>query len=637
MKLDLSRFHIKTIDNDKKNLSSLEPFFQRSLLMFVIAAFCVTFGVSYTLQTKQAETESRSFLANETLYICSQVRTAANNYIMLQNTTDGMLVDKVQAIAERLKLQPKLLQDMSALKQLAVSENVFGINVTDASGTTIASYPAKYVGTFNYNDHLATQKYMEIIKNPNTIINEQIRPSTTVEEGSVKAIGVARIDQPGIVQVRFSAARYKNLLNKNSLSNLLTNYTIGNDGTASLIDNEGIIVSSSDKQMVGKPFTVLGLTHRDFSSNNGFFDIRYNNKLQLAAYDKHADYNILVTSPYSDIYAKRNILLIWNAFFYFLLFTVVYYILSHLLNKTVIKSIYTINATLNTITNGDLDKRVEVNNFKEFATLSSDINSTVSALKAAIAEAASRIDRELEFAKAIQASALPKALPENAGTSNFKVRASMSTAKEVGGDFYDFFLVGDDLAFVIADVSGKGIPAALFMMTARTEIRNHILSNPTDLAKAITQANDELCANNDAMLFVTAFAGILNHETGEIKYINAGHNKPLFQKDGKFSWLQGRSGPPLASMDGIPYKLLSFKLDPGCLLYTYTDGVTEATNAVKELYGDDRLVAFLNSIKIEDCQAVIDAITNDVDKFCNGSEQADDITMLSVKFTKNLS
>ena len=168
------------------------------------------------------------------------------------------------------------------------------------------------------------------------------------------------------------------------------------------------------------------------------------------------------------------------------------------------------------------------------------------------------------------------------------------------------------------------------MMTARTQIKNHILSE-TDLGTAFIKINDELCENNEENMFVTVFAGLLDYKTGTLEFINAGHNKPLIRRQGRYTWLEGLSGMPMGYMGGVHYKLLQTKLDPGDIIYTYTDGVTEAVNVKQELYGDDRLITLLNGRPEEDVTKLLAMVLADVKKFAGRAEQADDITMLAVR------
>ena len=242
------------------------------------------------------------------------------------------------------------------------------------------------------------------------------------------------------------------------------------------------------------------------------------------------------------------------------------------------------------------------------------------------------------YAKEIQESSLPAAFPAFPDyVKQFDIYALMDPAKEVGGDFYDFYIIDKEtLVFTVADVSGKGIPASLFMMRAKTTIKTYA-EGGLAVADILTNANFQLCEGNDADMFVTAWIGFLNIRTGELKYSNAGHNKPLIRKaNGNFEYLSGPVGFVLGGMEGIVYKEQSLQMEPGDEIFIYTDGVVEATNKQKELYSDERLKVVLNVHKDEDVQNLCLSVRKDVDDFYNGAEQFDDITELCVKFINYL-
>ena len=244
-----------------------------------------------------------------------------------------------------------------------------------------------------------------------------------------------------------------------------------------------------------------------------------------------------------------------------------------------------------------------------------------------------RIGAELNVATQIQADMLPRIFPAFPERQEFEVYATMNPAKEVGGDFYDFFLVDDDhLAVVIADVSGKGVPAALFMVIAKTLIKNHAQNRETP-GEVFTQTNAQLCEGNDAGLFVTAWMGVLEISTGKFVYVNAGHNPPLLKRaDGQYEWLKSRPGFVLAGMEGIRYRENTLELMPGDTLYLYTDGVTEATSSAQELYGEERLQAALNEASELPVSQLLPRIKNCIDTFVGDAEQFDDITMLGLQY-----
>lgn len=245
-----------------------------------------------------------------------------------------------------------------------------------------------------------------------------------------------------------------------------------------------------------------------------------------------------------------------------------------------------------------------------------------------------RLQSELEVATVIQKSLLPPISDTYPGRPEFDIQGYMRPAKQVGGDFYDcFFLTPDKIAFLIADVSGKGIPAALFMASAKITLQNCV-RDYLDLPEAIRLANDSLCANNEAEMFVTAWIGVLDIPTGSVDFVCAGHNPPILITGDEPKYIRHRSGFVLGGMEGLTYKTQHLDLKPGDVLFLYTDGVTEAENGVKDLYSEDRLQACLSAISDYNVNAVIEAVKTDVANFVRGVDQSDDMTMLCIRINE---
>lgn len=244
-----------------------------------------------------------------------------------------------------------------------------------------------------------------------------------------------------------------------------------------------------------------------------------------------------------------------------------------------------------------------------------------------------RIGAELDIAKNIQASMLPCIFPAFPERREFDIYATMDPAKEVGGDFYDFFMVDErHLAIVMADVSGKGVPAALFMVIGKTLINDHTVPGK-DLGEVFTEVNNMLCESNSEGLFITAFEGVLDLATGEFNFVNAGHEMPFILKaGGEFKPYKIRPGFVLAGMENMKYRAGSITLGAGDKIFQYTDGVTEATSSENELYGMDRLKNALNSVKNAAPAEILGAVKADIDKFVSGAPQFDDITMLCLEY-----
>ena len=244
-----------------------------------------------------------------------------------------------------------------------------------------------------------------------------------------------------------------------------------------------------------------------------------------------------------------------------------------------------------------------------------------------------RVNTELSVATRIQANMLPSIFPAFPERKEIDIYATMNPAKEVGGDFYDFFMVDErHLAIVMADVSGKGVPAALFMVIGKTLIKDHTQSGK-DLGEVFTEVNELLCESNSEGLFITAFEGVLDLVNGEFRFVNAGHEIPyICKKDGRFKPHKIRAGFVLAGMENMRYKCGEMQLDVGDKIFQYTDGVTEATNANNELFGMDRLTNILGENSALHPTELLPKIKEDIDKFVGEAPQFDDITMLCLEY-----
>ncbi len=243
-----------------------------------------------------------------------------------------------------------------------------------------------------------------------------------------------------------------------------------------------------------------------------------------------------------------------------------------------------------------------------------------------------RLRSELEVANVIQHSLLPTFDTRYPGRSEISVSASMEAAKQVGGDFYDLFFIDKNrVAFLIGDVSGKGVPAALFMASAKIILQNCIRDIPR-LCEAMTIANNVLCEKNEADMFVTIWVGVLDLQSGALTYCSAGHNPPALIHNGKSSFFQTKSGLVLAGMEDFPYKEHEMQLQNGDVLFLYTDGVTEATTEDDELYGEARLIDCLDHTDAANVDAIVGDVKNSIDAFVQDNDQFDDITMLCLKW-----
>nr|MCR4817371.1 SpoIIE family protein phosphatase [Fretibacterium sp.] len=402
-------------------------------------------------------------------------------------------------------------------------------------------------------------------------------------------------------------------------------FQVGNDGLFDLFFDSGVVIAGKHE---GKSLSEEDLAFLQKQPMKTFFNAQLFGRKSLCRLEKLiGGANLLTLLPLSEIYAYRSIRGYENAFEDILLFTVLYVMIDLLVQRIVLNNLSRVNESLARITNGNLNEEVSVRGYIEFSTLSDGINQTVNALKGYITAAEKRMDQEMEFARTIQAAALPRnfAFPR----SDFDLYAMMNPAREVGGDFYDFFFVDKDtLALIIADVSGKGVPAALFMMRSKTALRD-LAESGLSPSEILLKANLSLYEGNEAEMFVTVWIGLVNLKTGMMTCANAGHEYPMLMRaGGSYQLIRDEHCLPLAGMANQQFEEYSIWLGPGDHLFIYTDGIPEAQNEQEEQYETERLLHVLNRLKNRPMREVLPAVRQDIRSFVGTAEQFDDITML---------
>ena len=599
-----------------KKVHKISQDFQRWLLALVAIAFLTSTAFLWVSQTRLSETNTNNLLQLNLSDVEQDIR----------DLSDDNLLKVTRRIARELNKKDTV--SSFDLMVLADKHSVPEINLVDTNGIISASTFRNFIG-FDMSSGTQSGAFMVLLEEQNELV-QSYQPLTFDENLWRKYAGVALRDG-GFVQVGYdSYSFYEDLADKVIQST--RNRHIGESGSI-IVTDEKLNVISNRGGGIGKKLSYTGM---DFSWNiepGILFSATVHGVPSYCMYSKTEGFYIFAVIPQSEAVLSRNVSVgittVMEVIIFFALFVLIYF----LIKKLIVNNIERINDSLTKITDGDLNEVVDVRSHVEFASLSDDINSTVGTLKKYIADAAARIDAELAFAKAIQHSALPSVFPPFPTRKEFDIWATMDTAKEVGGDFYDFYFVNKDtLAFLIADVSGKGIPAAMFMMNAKAVLKSYAESG-LDVNKVFTLGNEKLCEGNDAGMFVTAWMGFLNTETGEVTFANAGHNPPLVRHaDGSFEYLKVRAGFVLAGMEGVKYRKNELQLAPGDVIYLYTDGVTEATNINDELYGEDRLLALLNANKEASMEELCKLVKEDVFAFAGEAPQFDDITMLALKY-----
>ncbi len=602
-------------EKSRKRKAGISQTFQRYLLICIIIAFGATSTFTFFLQSGVAFNESDNLLKLNIEDVRADIMNASDENLL-------RLTRNMASTLERLGDT-----DSETLGKYCRLYDVAEINIFDENGIiTATSYP-DFLG-FDMKSGEQSAEFLVLLDGNVKEYVQEYR-ATTYDASIFRKYAGLRLADGSVLQVAYDAEHFQKQIDDDIIT-AVRNRHVGENGFMIICNKNFEIVSSGirlDSETMKTQDKRSDLREgKTFVSSLGKEDY-------YSMYGTAEGYYIVALIPKPDVLFSRNLPVYITIYMEVLVFTVLFVLVYFLIKKLIVDNIRKINGSLAQITSGNLDVTVDVRENEEFASLSDDINATVDTLKHYIDEAAARIDKELEFARAIQKSALPNVFPPYPSRTEFDIYACMATAKEVGGDFYDFYMLGDNrLAFVIADVSGKGIPAAMFMMTAKTVIKS-LAEAGAEVDEVFTRSNEKLCDGNEAGMFVTAWMGVIDLETGNVKCVNAGHNPPLLKKkDGSFAYLKVRAGLVLAGLDGVRYRTNEFTMSPGDTLFLYTDGVTEATDASKQLYGEDRLERFLNSIYIGSAEKLCKNVKADVDRFVADEPQFDDITMLCLRY-----
>ena len=604
----------------RKGSEGIANTFQRWLLACIVIAYLVTSTFTFILQNGMVKIET------------TEVFTAAIGDVEtdIKGKSDAQLL----SVAELVKQEYESNPDVS-LHKFTEKYGIKEVNVVSTDGIIINSTEADVINSYDMNSKEQSREFVETLKIQDSFVQKY--SARGKDESVWRKYAAVNLTDGGFIQVGYDAEQFHQRLNE-FVIDVTKNRHVGTGGFIAVcdeklnivIDNEygGVHISSigitpPEEMLNGK--TATALYYADIADGKTEDSLRY-----MYVFKFVEGYCIIAAMPEAEAMFMRDASLYTSVFMQVLIFAALFVFIYILIKRVIINNLKKINDTLGRITEGDLTVTVDVRDNEEFSSLSDDINSTVNPLKKYIEEAAARIDKELEYAKQIQLSALPTNFPNG---DDFKIYAQMIAAKEVGGDFYDFYKLNDTtVAFLAADVSGKGIPAAMFMMTAKTIIKD-LAEGGMAVNDIFTKANEKLCENNESGMFVTAWMGIMDLTTGIVQFSNAGHNPPLLKRaDGSFEYLKTRAGFVLAGMEGICYRAGEITMDPGDRLFLYTDGVTEATNTENMLYGEERLLTFMNQNASMEARKLLPALKNNIDEFVGEAPQFDDITMLMLDY-----
>lgn len=594
--------------------------FFRWLLMIVVAAFLVSMAFTWSHQTNMSKNNAEMLLRTNVGDVRQDVIDAS----------DENLLALCREIAR--ELDGGADSDSAGLLRMMDAYDVAEINVVDENGIIVSTSFPKFL---NYDMGSGEQSaaFLCLLDGSADEYVQSYQPTSFEPSLSRKYAGV-RLKNGGFVEVGYDGARFRRDIDRYVI-NAAKNRHVGRSGCV-IIANEDWNIVSDLYGNEGKNLYATGIwIDRTSMPENEVFHAQVYDQPSSCCYIYSEGYYIVAVLPENEIILQRDASIRTMGAVEILLFLLLFSVIVVLVRKLVIENLEKVNRSLSQITGGNLDEEVDVRSNVEFSELSDDINSMVSALKQYIRAAESRIDEELALAKNIQMSALPSVFPPYPDRDDFAIFAAMDTAKEVGGDFYDFYFLDENkLAFLIADVSGKGIPAAMFMMTSKTVLRDYAERGdaPEDI---FINANDKLCDGNDTEMFLTAWMGFLETDTGLVRFINAGHNRPVLIRDGKASFVDQKVNMILAMTEDVPYTEQRVQLAPGDILYLYTDGVTEASKADESRFGNDRLLQLLSGdfgTGEAACRKIYESVRQSIDFFTEGEPQFDDITQLCLYY-----
>lgn len=398
--------------------------------------------------------------------------------------------------------------------------------------------------------------------------------------------------------------------------------------------NRDYILASNDPYLDNTDLTGKSLSNIPWYKDNlkQVTYYTYHNK-KFIPYVKNLDNGmfLIISIPKIELFIHLIILVSMLALTLILISILITGLLYYVLKRYIIRPIDKLMLIAQKIGKGE-DVHIKIAKPEEFAELAATFDKMTQDIKSVTKER-ERINSELSIAKSIQESSLPNKFPPFPNRKEFDIYASMHPAKQVGGDFYDFCFIDDEnFMFLIADVSGKGIPAALFMMTVKTLI-NNISQMGYSPKEMIETVNKKICLTNKQGLFVTMFVGIININTGKITYINCGHNQPLLKtNNGEYRYMDANPNIVLGAFENTEFNVLESQLNAGDTIFTYTDGITEALNAEEKMYGEERLKNCLNKYHDDDIYKLAADVKNDILQYTNSVQQSDDLTMLIFKY-----
>ena len=646
------------------------------LFLYASIAFVASLILSLAFATIAARNEVKQAIQSKITDAYEHSKISNNALKTIKSISAQIGIQRARALALLIQSDPTIIVegDNEAttinLGKIARLIKVDEIDVADENGFIIASWPtnATEIG-FNMGNGSEAKEFLSILASPELEISQEVRPSEGSNDSRLYQFSaVARRDRVGIVEIGIRAENVEEAYRLANISNYISS-VVGYDGFLwvyqdpdylhppknGIADNAdptrskdlryadvGVIREYQDGQISGPKFTrssveelqelplekVVVRRLRDLVSDKSLPYLVFAQELRLEEND--SPYRFVGGISQQEIYRSRRMLVNLLALANFIVFFTVFTLISKLVKHLIVDSVYAVNESLEKITKGNLNERVDVKVSREFVDLSNGVNATVDSLKQVVDEVKRSVERELVLAQKIQEASLPDIEGLYSDRMEFDVYAKNRPMRSVGGDMYDFFyLDSDNVLFYIADVSGHGVPGALIMMKTMALVKNLALSG-YPLEKVVELTNASLSENNDSS-FVTGFFCVINLRTGDLTYVNAGHNSPFIRRgSGEFVEFTPEINLILGILPEAEYTSQTIKLAPGDVFVLFTDGITEATtpsmagcfeisNALRTLNALPR-----NATAKENVETLFEAVA----KFTNYEEPSDDETVL---------
>ena len=659
-------FEIKSSEDPK---TPIQFKFLCWLFLYASIAFVASLILSLTFATLAARKEVRQVIQSKISDAYEHSKISNDALKTLKSMTAQVGVQRARALALLIQSDPSILKEGDVetttvnLGKIARLIKVDEIDVTDENGFIIASWPtgATEIG-YNMGSGSEARKFLPILSNPDLEISQEIRPTEGANDSKLYQFSaVARRDRVGIIEVGFRAEDVEDAYNLANISNYISS-VVGYDGFLWVYQGPNAIkkpgsdeVESDaktsgksevseylDGQISGPKFTQASVEElqklplekvvvrrlRDFVSDKSVPYLVFAQDLYLE--ENESPYRFVGGISQQEIYRSRRMLVNLLALANFIVFFTIFTLISKLVKRLIVDSVYAVNESLERITKGNLNERVDVKVSREFVDLSNGVNATVDSLKQVVDEVRQSVERELVLAKKIQEASLPNIENLYSDRDEFDVYAKNRPMRSVGGDMYDFFYLDpENILFYIADVSGHGVPGALIMMKTMALVKNLALSG-YPLEKVVALTNASLSENNDSS-FVTGFFCVINLKTGDLTYVNAGHNSPFIrQGSGQFVEFTPEINLILGILPEAEYVSQTIKLNPGDVFVLFTDGITEATTpTMAGCFETDAALNVLNSLPSDaTAKESVEALFEAVAKFTNYEEPSDDETIL---------